>query len=82
MSHVLERTVVNNCGRKHTFFKQKALCFEKYAAINNLVDYENIDMDLAVAFFEEHSDIYIHKSRELLRMFHGFDDSEISQTLH
>ena len=61
----------------------KALCFEKYVAINNILDYENVDMDLAVAFFEEHSDLYIHKSRELLSMFHGFDDSETySQTLH
>jgi hypothetical protein len=61
----------------------KALCFEKYVAINNIVDYENVDMDLAVAFFEEHSDLYMLKSRELLSMFHGFDDSETySQTLH
>ncbi len=61
----------------------KALCFEKYVAINNIVDYDNIDSDLAVAFFEEHSDLYMHKSRELLSMFHGFEDSEnITSTLH
>ncbi|SVC80005.1 uncharacterized protein METZ01_LOCUS332859 [marine metagenome] len=61
----------------------KALCFEKYVAINNIVDYDNIDSDLAVAFFEEHSDLYMHKSRELLSMFHDFEDSENkTNTLH
>ena len=61
----------------------KALCFEKYVAINNIVDYDSIDSDLAVAFFEEHSDLYMLKSRELLSMFHGFEDSENkTSTLH
>jgi hypothetical protein len=61
----------------------KALCFEKYVAISNILDYESVDMDLAGAFFEEHSDLYMHKSRELLMMFHGFDNLEnYPQTLH
>ena len=61
----------------------KALCLEKYVAVNNIVDYDSIDTDLAVAFFEEHSDLYMHKSRELLSMFHGFENSEnITSTLH
>ncbi len=61
----------------------KALCFEKFVAISNIVDYEGVDMDLAGAFFEEHSDLYMHKSRELLKMFYGFDNFEnYSHTLH
>ena len=54
----------------------KALCLEKYVAVNNIVDYDSIDTDLAVAFFDEHSDLYMHKSRELLSRFHGFEDLE------
>ena len=61
----------------------KALCFEKFVAISNIVDYEGVDMDLAGAFFEEHSELYMHKSRELLKMFYGFDNFEnYSHTLH
>ena len=61
----------------------KALCFEKYVATNNIVDYDSIDTDLAISFFEKHSDLYMQKSRELLSMFHGFEDSEnMTSTLH
>ena len=61
----------------------KALCFEKYVAISNILDYEGVDMDLAGAFFEEHSDLYMHKSVELLSMFHDFAGTEnYSNTLH
>jgi hypothetical protein len=40
-------------------------------------------MELAGAFFEEHSDLYMSKSKELLTMFYGFDNFEnYSQTIH
>ena len=61
----------------------KALCFEKYVAINNIEDFDSVDTDDAAAYFVERSDLYMYKSRELLSMFHDFEDSEnITNTLH
>ena len=61
----------------------KALCFEKYVAINNIEDFESVDTDDALVFYEERAELYLHKSYELLSLFHGFEDSDsITDTLH
>ena len=61
----------------------KALCFEKYVAINNIEDFESVDTDDALVFYEEREELYLHKSYELLSIFHGFEDSDsITDTLH
>jgi hypothetical protein len=61
----------------------KALCFEKYVAINNIKDHNILDTQAASEYFEEHSDLYMHKSVELLSMFHDFAGTEnYSNTLH
>jgi len=61
----------------------KALCFEKYVAVNNIKDFDNVDTEDAVAYYEERSELYMHKSLELLSMFHDFEDSEtIKDTIH
>jgi len=61
----------------------KALCFEKYVAVHNIKDYESVNTTDAVAYYEERSEIYMSKSLELLSLFHGFEESEIStDTLH
>jgi|GEM_PF-3499329 hypothetical protein len=63
----------------------KALCFEKYVAVNNIEDYESVDTEDAVSYYEARSELYIHKSYELLSMFHDFDESEFlndNDTIH
>lgn len=61
----------------------KALCFEKYVAVNNIKDFDSVDTEDAVAYYEERSELYMHKSLELLSMFHDFEDSEtIKDTIH
>jgi hypothetical protein len=63
----------------------KALCFEKYVAIHNIQDYENVNTPDAIAYYEERSDLYMNKSLELLSLFHDFEESEIiesTDTLH
>ncbi len=61
----------------------KALCFEKYVAVNNIKDFDSVDTEDAVAYYEERSELYMHKSLELLSMFHDFEDTEtIKDTIH
>jgi len=61
----------------------KALCFEKYVAVNNIEDFDSVNTEDAVAYYEERSELYMHKSLELLSMFHDFEDSEtIKDTIH
>ena len=61
----------------------KALCFEKYVAVNNIKDFDSVDTEDAVAYYEERSELYMHTSLELLSMFHDFEDSEtIKDTIH
>jgi hypothetical protein len=61
----------------------KALCFEKYVAVNNIKDFDSVNTEDAVAYYEERSELYMHKSLELLSMFHDFEDSEtIKDTIH
>ena len=60
----------------------KALCFEKYVAVHNIEDFENVNMASAVKYYEKHSDQYLVKSYELLTLFHDFDSEEISDTVH
>jgi hypothetical protein len=60
----------------------KALCFEKYVAVHNIEDFENVNMAKAVKYYEERSDVYLVKSYELLTLFHDFDNEEISDTIH
>jgi len=43
----------------------KALCFEKYVALNNIGDFESVNMANAVKYYEKHSDTYLNKSYEL-----------------
>ena len=40
----------------------KALCFEKYVALNNIEDFEKVNMMKAVEYYEEQKDQYLHKS--------------------
>ena len=61
----------------------KALCFEKYVAINNIIDSTSSDTDAARVYYEQNSELYMHKSLEILSMFHDFEGLEsYSQTLH
>jgi hypothetical protein len=60
----------------------KALCFEKYVAVHNIVDFEDVDSKEAVAYYHERSELYLHKSFELLSMFHDFEEEEFNNTLH
>ena len=57
----------------------KALCFEKYVALNNIEDFEKVNMMKAVAYYEEQKDTYLHKSYELLNLFHDFDNDNLIQ---
>jgi hypothetical protein len=64
----------------------KALCFEKYVALNNIEDFEKVNMLKAVEYYEEQKDQYLHKSYELLTLFHDFDKESLvqegSDTIH
>jgi hypothetical protein len=60
----------------------KALCFEKYVAVNNIDDYDQVNSKEAIAYYHERSELYLHKSFELLSMFHDFEEDEIPNTFH
>lgn len=60
----------------------KALCFEKYVAINEIEDFESVDLEAASDYYEERADQYLNKSYELLNMFHDFNNEEMSDTVH
>jgi len=60
----------------------KALCFENYVALHNIEDFEKIDLNEAIEYYDEHEDKYLHKSFELLTLFHNFSKEEISSTVH
>ena len=57
----------------------KALCFEKYVAMHNIEDFEKVNMIKAVEYYEEQKDQYLHKSYELLNLFHDFDEENLIQ---
>ena len=57
----------------------KALCFEKYVAMHNIENFENVNMIKAVEYYEEQKDQYLHKSYELLNLFHDFDEENLIQ---
>ena len=61
----------------------KALCFEKYVAVNNITDFESVDTTDAIKYYHERSDLYLNKSYELLSMFHDIEALEnTSDTVH
>jgi hypothetical protein len=60
----------------------KALCFEKYVAVNNIDDYDQVNSKEAIAYYHERSELYLHKSFELLSMFHDFEEDEMPNTFH
>ena len=60
----------------------KALCFEKYVAVINIDDYDQVNSKEAIAYYHERSELYLHKSFELLSMFHDFEEDEIPNTFH
>lgn len=60
----------------------KALCFEKYVAVNNIDDFDQVDSKEAIAYYYERSELYLHKSFELLSMFHDFEEDEMPNTFH
>jgi|TARA_B100000768_G_C11196010_1_gene339518 hypothetical protein len=61
----------------------KALCFEKYVAINNITDFETVDTEAAIKYYHERSEVYLQKSYELLSMFHDIEAIDTtSDTLH
>ena len=39
----------------------KALCFEKYVAINKIEDFESVDLEAASDYYEERADQYLNK---------------------
>ena len=59
----------------------KALCFERYVAEQAIDDPEDMDLTEILAFYEEHSDLYLIKAYELLTMVKGSEEF-ITDTVH
>jgi hypothetical protein len=59
----------------------KALCFEKYVALTNAEDPDDIDIESVLLYFEEHEHIYINKAHALLIMLEN-SDQLLNETVH
>jgi len=83
--HSEKRFILNNMATLQLDFLveviSKALCFEHYAAKVNASDPEDIDIELALKYYEEREDSYIYKATSLLIMAEQSDEL-LQETFH